>query len=99
MMTRYGGPIAFTSHKRGQLLMECARMARLRQDYMAASATFHAARTRLSLRIGICPKSEFQMLRDQLERLSDDLKLARTAFDAHTQEHCCMVQGNSIKQD
>ena len=74
-------------------------MARLRKDYMAASATFDAARARFDQRIGICPKSEFQMLRDELELLSDELKLARTALDAHIQEHCCMVKGNSVKQE
>jgi hypothetical protein len=39
--------------------MEFARMARLRKDYMKASAIFDAARARFHLRIGICPKNEF----------------------------------------
>jgi hypothetical protein len=31
------------------------------------------------------------MLRDELERLSDDLERARAALDAHVKEHCCIA--------
>jgi hypothetical protein len=74
-------------------------MARLRKDYMRAGVFFHAARARLRQRIGICPQNEFLLLSDSLGWASDELERARAAFNAHIQEHCCMVLDNSVKQD
>jgi hypothetical protein len=71
--------------------MECEQRVRLRKIYMTASVSFDGARTRLQQRVGICPKSEFWVLCEALDRASDELKLARAALDAHIQEHCCMV--------
>jgi hypothetical protein len=75
--------------------MECIQVERLWKDYTAASATFDAAMARLPPRIGICPTSEFELLRDEMQRLSDDLERTRAALEAHIQEHCCMVRGST----
>jgi hypothetical protein len=75
--------------------MECIQMACLWKDYTAASATFEGARTRLPRRIGICAKSELEMLCDELDRLWDASERARDALDAHIPEHCCMVRGST----
>jgi hypothetical protein len=71
--------------------MDCTQRLRLQKNYTTASAIFDAARARLPRRIGICPKSEFGMLRDELGRASDELERTRAALEAHIQEHCCMV--------
>jgi hypothetical protein len=76
--------------------MECVQMARLWKDYTAASATFEGERARLPRRIGICSKSEIEMLCDELERLWDESERARNALDAHIQEHCCAALGTAL---
>ena len=77
----------------------CRKAAFAEYNYTAASATFDAARVRVQRRIGICPTSEFGMLRDELERLSDELERTRAALDAHIREECCMVRGRTVTQD
>ena len=79
--------------------MECIQMTRLWKDYTAANTNFEGARARLPRRVGKCPTSELEMLCDELERLWDESERARAALDAHIREHCCMVQGNTVKQD
>jgi hypothetical protein len=79
--------------------MGCAERARLQKNYTTVSAVFDAARARFQQRIGICPKSEFVVLSDALDWASAELERARAALDAHIRDHCCMVQGNTVKQD
>jgi hypothetical protein len=64
---------------------------RLQKNCTTASASFDAARARFQKRIGICLKSEFLALTDELGRASDELKRARDALDVHIREHGCMV--------
>ena len=78
--------------------MECEQRVSLRKIYMTASVTFDAAKNRLQQRVGICPKREFWALCEALDRVSEGLKFARAALDAHIQEHCCMVQDGTVTQ-
>jgi hypothetical protein len=71
----------------------------LQNIYTTASAFFDAARARVQQRIGICPKSEFGVLRDELERALAELERTRAALDAHIRDQCCMVQGNTVALD
>jgi hypothetical protein len=78
--------------------MECIQRLRLQKNY-TPSAIFDAARLRVQRRIGICPKSEFSVLREAVDRASAELERARATLDAHIWEHCCMVQGSTVTQD
>ena len=79
--------------------MECKQRLHLQRNYTTASAIFDAATVQVHRGIGICTESEFGMLRDELDRASAELERARAALDAHIRDHCCMVQGNTVKQD
>jgi hypothetical protein len=71
----------------------------LQKNYTTARAVLDAAQAQYQQRVGICPKSEFEMLRDELVRLSDELEHARAALGAHIGEHCCMVQSSTVGPD
>jgi hypothetical protein len=70
--------------------MSCVRRTRLEQKYVQASATCDGIRQRLRERIGICPKSEFLALSDDLDRATEVLYHARRAFESHIRQHCCL---------
>jgi hypothetical protein len=78
--------------------MQCAERVQLQSNYKVASASLDASRVQFLQRIGICPKSEFLVLRDELDRASAEAERARAALDAHVREHICMVQRNTIPQ-
>ena len=80
--------------------MECIQRLHLQKNYRTANAGFDAARARVQRRIGLCPVSEFGMLRDELDWASAQLESARAALDAHIRDHCCcMVQGSTVTRD
>jgi hypothetical protein len=78
--------------------MECEQRIRLQKIYMTASVTFDGARTRLQEMVGTCTKREFWAFCEELDRASNELKLARAALDAHIREHGCMAQGSTAAQ-
>jgi len=79
--------------------MECIQRLHLQKNYRTANAGFDAARARVQRRIGLCPVSEFGMLRDELELASAEVERTHTALDAHIRQHSCMVQGSTITPD
>jgi hypothetical protein len=79
--------------------MDCAQWVRLQKNYTTAKTVFDAVRTRFHEKIGICLKSEFLALTNELDRASDELKLARARLDEHIREHGCIVQDGTVKQD
>ena len=60
---------------------------------------FDAARARVQRRIGLCPASEFGMLRDELELASTEVERTHSALDAHIRQHSCTVHGSTITPD
>jgi len=79
--------------------MECIQRLHLQKNYRTANAGFDAARARVQRRIGLCPVSEFGMLRDELELASAEVERTHAALDAHIRQHSCMVQGSTIAPD
>jgi hypothetical protein len=79
--------------------MECAERARLENNYTTARVILDAARVRVEQRIETCRKSDFLVLSNALGGALTELERSRAALDAHIQEHCCIVLGNSIEQD
>ena len=79
--------------------MECAERARLQNNYATARGILDATRARAQQKIDTCRKSDFLVLSNALNWAFAELERARAEFDAHIQEHCCIVLGNSIEQD
>jgi hypothetical protein len=79
--------------------MECEERVQLRNNCTAASATFDAVRARFQQKLGICPKSDFLALTDELDRASTALERTRAALDSHIRVHWCMVQSSTVRQD
>src|SRR5690242_14187666 len=73
-------------------VMSCVRRTRLEQKYAQASATCDGIRQRLRDRMGVCPKSEFLALSDELDRATEVLDHARVALRVHVRQHCCLAQ-------
>jgi hypothetical protein len=48
--------------------------------------------------MGICPKGEFLMLSDELDRASQGLELAHAELDEHIKEHCCLTYGSTAPE-
>jgi len=71
--------------------MACVKRSGLEKRHDQAGARFDSIRKRLHERIGICPKEEFLMLNDDLERASKVLDAARAALDQHIRQHCCLT--------
>ena len=79
--------------------MECAERVRLQKNYTMASVFFDGAKTGLQQRTGICPIGEFRVWYEALDRASAEVEHAHAALDAHIWEHCCMVQGSTVRQE
>ena len=72
--------------------MGCPRRSRLEKNRDQASARVAAIRQRLRERISLCPKQEFLMLTDDLDRASEAVDQAQAVLDAHIRVHCCLSQ-------
>jgi hypothetical protein len=76
--------------------MKCAQRVLFEKNFPDASASFDTAMQSLTQRIGVCPKSEFAALSEQLDRAWAGLESARSALDDHIREHCCLAErGNA----
>jgi hypothetical protein len=79
--------------------MSCVRRFLFEKKFRAASASFDTAMQSLTERIGVCPKSEFVALKEQLDRALAELESARSALDDHIREHCCLAEENAATSE
>src|SRR5262245_45655331 len=64
----------------GRFVMKCDPRFLFEKKLRAASANFDTAMQSLTERIGVCPKSEFVALSDQLDRAWEKLARTRSAL-------------------
>ena len=70
--------------------MRCPECGQLEGRLDEARASFSYAMRRLYVRIGVCPKEEFQVLSAILHGAQQGLNAARTALDEHVGPNCCL---------
>lgn len=74
--------------------MPCEDRARLEREHEEKDAAFDSARDKLRERIGVSPKTEFELLSTAVDDAWVALQNARLALDRHIREHRCHAEGN-----